>query len=278
MAASFDDSASSGSLACVVLLSSGGQTRARLEAVLRRPGLRAIFCDDALEALAEVTRAAAGKGPASCVLLLDQPRTLPGLGECFEAIAKFVEPPIVWVFEPGPPVSLKDTPWEQASQLAQQIDRERALGEASLRGLGNPLGNPAGEPVSTMLPATMPVSKGKPSANEWVASATESWAMPGLPAGAKASTRSAPPALRLTGEPLAPSAVQPPMQPKPAAQQNTGGFDGPDALAEATPQPKTSWLGSGAGSAGQVLSDDELAMLLGPDGQPGAGGFAAPKD
>jgi hypothetical protein len=251
MAASFDSSSTSapGSLACVVLLSPGGRTRTRLEAVLRRPGLHAVFCDDALEALGEVTRACAGKGPASCVLLLDQPHTLSGLDEVFEAIPKFVELPIVWVFEPGPPVSLKDTPWEQALQLAQ--GRARAPG----------LGNPSGEP----LPVKINPALAKPSANEWVASATESWSMPGLPAGAKASTRAPQPApaLRLTGEPLAPA-------PAPS------GFDAPDALADATPQPKSSWLGAAAGP-GQVLSDDELAMLLGPDGQADTGGFAAPK-
>jgi hypothetical protein len=274
-----------------VLLSPQADTRARLEAVLRRPGLQAIFCEDALSALAQVVRASVGRGPASCVLLLDQPATLAGLPECFEALPKFVELPIVWVFEPGPPVSLKDTPWEQALRLAGGPGSSAGFsaGAQAEPGLGRPMGEaPAPLPLRTQ-------AAGKPSASEWVASATETWAMPGMPAGAKAASRTigqsgvsatgaSGPALRLTGEPVAsqPVASQPvASQPSPSmpslSRPSGSGFDAPDALAEATPQPKSSWLGGNAASGSTpILSDDELAMLLGPDAN-GSEGFSAPK-
>jgi hypothetical protein len=263
------------SLPCVVLLSPAGDTRARLEAVLKRPGLMPIFCDDTLSAMGEVARVSAGKGPASCVLLLDQPASLAGLDELFDALPKFVEVPIVWVFEPGPPVSLKDTPWDSVRSLVHA--------GRSAPALGNPTGAAAFTPVPS--PAAIPITS-KPSASEWVASSSETWSMPGLPAaGAKGrvqaietSTASTPsPSLRLTGEPLPPIAK--PSEgiaaaPVLASPSSASGFETPEDLAEATPQPKSTWIAS----SGQVLSDDELAMLLGPDGTPNDAGNNSSSD
>lgn len=292
MAASFDNPTSDSfgeasgtsnelvqSLPCVVLLSPGGATRMRLEAVLRRPGLVPIFCDDALSAMGEVSRLSAGKGPASCVLLLDQPALLAGIEEMIEAAPKFVEVPIVWVFEPGPPVSLKDTPWDEVRSMLRAGKAEPGLGRPDGEAV---VAKPELQPALQTAWHMPSKATGKPSADEWVASSSETWAMPGMSGGAGPANRT----LKLTGEPLPArdpeqrERIEPAAGPARSVSQ-TGGFETPEELADATPQPKSSWLAS----SGQILSDDELAMLLGPDGTPTGegsedgrdGGFMPPR-
>jgi hypothetical protein len=223
-----------GQARCVVWRAKGTPLPGPLANALTRPDFLVTECDNQFEAVARLCRAREPGGQT--VLLLVEPKVLPAMSDVGDIIDRYAPETTLWVFESQPSPQIRAvTPadraaWEREVPVAYAVGAETAPARRA-----GPVLNPATKRIADDAVSTSKVK------------------MP------------APPRLRLAGDGPSPAAqpapahvarelkVQPPTPPQPQAAPRETIPEGPGI------PPVQS------GKAGNLLSDEELEMLLAPD-------------
>jgi hypothetical protein len=222
-----------GQAKCVVWRAKGSPLPGPLANALTRPDFQVTECDNQFEAVARLCKA---RDPSSqTVLLLVEPKVLPAMSEVGDIIDRYAPDTTLWVFESQPAPQIRAvTPadraaWERETPVAYAAGAETAPPPRR----AGPVLNPATKRIADDAVSTSKVK------------------MP------------APPRLRLAGEGPAPQPapahvakelkVQPPTPPQPQASR-------PEPMPEGPGIPPVQ-----SGKPGNLLSDEELEMLLAPD-------------
>ena len=229
---------------CVAWSPAGVEIDQRLRAALKRPGLEVAVCDDPYAALACLAYGHEG-GATAKILLLIEPARLPHLAEVLDLTPRYVPNLALWQFDP----------------TRQPVLRAMKMGDAlAIAGVVQPppptaISSPAPAPPLTAEPARMETRRAptiapqradegranKPASavewtGPWAASSTQKWSEGGSSG------------LRLAGEGTLPA------QEEVDAFAQAGDANGSDSTSTQPAKPNP-----------RVLSDEELAMLLGDE-------------
>lgn len=201
----------------------------RLRGALQRPGLEVATCDDPFAVLAVLTSAHLG-GAGAKILLLIEPQRLAYVIDLLDMAPRYVPEMAIWLFDPTRQPVLRS---------ARIADVLAAIGVTKAAVKAEPVA-----PRARSAQAIAPDQEGGPSApvawtGPWVSASTQKWSEP---VGG----------LRLTGEGTLPErgGVR-----EDEVDAFAAGAQGAGAGAPAPAQPPR--------SSPRVLTDEELAMLLG---------------
>lgn len=218
---------------CVAWSPVGVPLDPRLQGALKRPGLEVAACDDPFAVLAVLTSAHLG-GAGAKILLLVEPQRLPSVIDLLDIAPRYVPEMAIWLFDPTrQPVlrSVKATDVLVAlgARMASAVE-PRPVGAAPSRA--------AIAPAREVDQPSAPVAWTGP----WVASTTQKWNEPTN-------------GLRLAGDGTLPARDDVREDDVDAFAQGSAAASAPAPSAPPRANPR-------------VLTEEELAMLLGDDTGP----------
>jgi hypothetical protein len=223
-----------GQARCVVWRPRGTPLPGSLTNALTRPDFKVTECDNQYEAFASLCKA--GEPGGQTVLLLVEPKTLPAMSDVGDAVDRYAPDTTLWVFETMPSPQIRAVTPEDRAAWDRRPPMEK-VPEATARRAG---------PVLS-------------SATKHIADDAVSSTKVKIPH---------PPRLKLAGEAVGPNNSGTVVRPLPKASPLAAPQEAP---AQARPEVKgPSAEGPGimpvpSGKPGNLLSDEELEMLLAPD-------------
>jgi len=251
-----------GAARCVVWRAKGSPLPRDLSSALTRPDFQVTECDNQYEALARLCNS--DEESRQTVLLIVEPKMLPAMPEVGDVIDRYAPMTTMWVFESQP-----------SPQIRAVTPMDRSQWEQVRPATAKPTAMPT--PIPLAPQRVGPVLKAAVRDIAHDAVATTKLKMPQAPR---------PPKLRLAGDgPQQPAAVAPMAAPPPAPVAQPTPEINVRPVVDAQPKPLKPQLrdqshpsgpqpapreGPGiqpvpSGKAGNLLTDEELEMLLAPD-------------
>lgn len=222
---------------CVAWSPVGVPLDPRLQGALKRPGLEVAACDDPFSVLAVLTSAHLG-GAGAKILLLVEPQRLPSVIDLLDIAPRYVPEMAIWLFDPSRQPVLRSV---KATDVLVALGARMATAPEPRRSVSAPAPRPAIAPAQSNDQPSGPVAWTGP----WVASTTQKWNEPTN-------------GLRLAGDGTLPA-------------RDDVREDDVDAFAEGSPAPAAASAAAPATpprANPRVLTEEELAMLLGDDTGP----------
>ena len=219
---------------CVAWSPVGVPLDPRLQGALKRPGLEVAACDDPFAVLAVLTSAHLG-GAGAKILLVVEPQRLPHVVDLLDTAPRYVPEMAIWLFDPSRQPVLRSV--RAADVLA-------ALGARPAASVEPRTASAPTRPSIAPAPARDATQPSAPVAwtGPWVASTTQKWNEPTN-------------GLRLAGDGTLPARDDVREDDVDAFAQGSAAASAPAPSAPPRANPR-------------VLTEEELAMLLGDDTGP----------